>query len=265
MKLLIVDDEKIEREALKFLFSRKRMDINIVGEASNGRQAIELNRTLKPDVVIMDIQMGIMDGLKATEVIKKENPFVEVILLTAYGRFDYSQQAIRCGVFDYLLKPIEESELYECLTKVQAHQDSKKALYGQISSYQLLDYWVKEKVRENSSLGSCEDTRIREVMLFIMEHLSEPLTLEYLAAQVHTSPSYLSRLFKTSTGRSLSNFILEARIEKAKFLLLEDMERPLKLIAKKVGFSTVQHFCNTFKKVTNTTPAYFRVKKGKYQ
>lgn len=260
MKLLIVDDEGIERKALRYFFSTKNLGIEVVGEAVNGIEAVELNRTLQPDIILMDIRMGILDGLKASEYIKKDNPFVEIIIITAFGLFEYSQQAIKNRVFDYLLKPIEEKDLLKSIDRVKKHINlNKEKVHNKNSSFKLFDYWLKEQNSTDKNISEIfEDERIATVIKYIMENLSKDLSLERLASLVHINSTYLSRLFKSKTGISISKFILEAKIEKAKFLLLNDKKRPLKIIAEEVGFSTIHHFCNTFKKIENITPNNFR-------
>lgn len=259
MKLLIVDDEEIEREALKYFFESNNLGIEVVGEASNGFQAVELNQTLKPDIITMDIRMGILDGLKATECIKRDNPQVEIIILTAFGLFEYSQQAIKNRVFDYLLKPVEEKELINAIEKVKNHIETKnKTLEGQQTT-KLFEFWLsKQKEEQKSKYNIFEDKRISRVVDYIMENLEKDLNLKHLANLVHINTSYLSRLFKSTTGVTLSNFILEARIEKAKFLLKNEHNKPLKIISEEVGFNNIHHFSNTFKKLEGITPANYR-------
>jgi len=259
MKLLIVDDEKIEREALKHFFASNNLGIEVVGEASNGLQAVELNQALKPDIITMDIRMGILDGLKATECIKKDNPQVEIIIITAFGLFEYSQQAIKNRVFDYLLKPVEEKELIASIEKVKRHINAKIKHPDDEQTTKLFDYWLSQKKEEHKNKYNIfDDNHISQIVNYIMDNLTNDLTLEQLASLVHINSSYLSRLFKSTTGVSLSNFIVEARIEKAKFLLINEKNKPIKTISEEVGFKNIHHFSNTFKKLEGQTPANYR-------
>ncbi|KJS19245.1 MAG: hypothetical protein VR72_19720 [Clostridiaceae bacterium BRH_c20a] len=257
MKLLIVDDEIIEREALKHFFKSNDLGIEVVGEASNGLQAVELNQALQPNIITMDIRMGILDGLKATECIKRDNPQVEIIILTAFGLFEYSQQAIKNRVFDYLLKPVEEKELISAIEKVKRHIRLKvKPL--QVNQRAKLFDLNEDTLEYKKNDELFKDNRISKIVNYIMDNLEKDLTLEILASLVHINTSYLSRLFKSTTGVALSNFILEARIEKAKFLLINQQKKPLKIIAEEVGFTNIHHFSNTFKKLEGITPTNYR-------
>lgn len=126
-KILIVEDEALERQVLRYLLENSTLPVKVAGEASNGKEAVTLAGDLKPDIVLMDIKMPVMDGLQVTNIIKEKNPEIEVIIITAYGKFSYSQQAIKYHVADYLLKPVQPDEMYGALKKVIDRME-KKAL-----------------------------------------------------------------------------------------------------------------------------------------
>lgn len=108
LRIVIADDESIIRMDLKTLL--EEMGHNVVGEAADGQKALELTRSLKPDVVIMDIKMPVMDGLDAAKIIAEEK-IAPVVLLTAYSQKDLIERAKEAGVFGYLVKPFQESEI----------------------------------------------------------------------------------------------------------------------------------------------------------
>jgi len=108
MRVVIADDESIIRMDLKTLL--EEMGHTVVGEAADGQKALELARTFKPDVVIMDIKMPVMDGLDAAKIIAEEK-IAPVVLLTAYSQKDLIERAKEAGVYGYLVKPFQESDL----------------------------------------------------------------------------------------------------------------------------------------------------------
>lgn len=110
-KILLADDEELERQVLGFTLRNSGLPVEISGEAANGQEALDQAQRLKPDLIIMDIKMPGLDGIEATRQIKTLFPATEVIILTAYGRFSYSQQAIKAQASDYLLKPIQPEQL----------------------------------------------------------------------------------------------------------------------------------------------------------
>ncbi|NLY45597.1 MAG: response regulator, partial [Tissierella sp.] len=116
LKILIVEDEDFERKAIKYLINKHYAEENfIVTEASNGKEALDSILLFKPDIVLMDINMPIMDGLEASNRIKKINNEIEIIILTAYDEFEFAVRAIKSGTSDYLVKPFTDSEFLTSL------------------------------------------------------------------------------------------------------------------------------------------------------
>ena len=116
-RLVVVDDHDLVRSGLKRLLSDQE-DFEVVGEAANGREAVELCRLLKPNLVIMDVRMPEMDGLSATREIRRRFADVSVLLLTTYENEDYLLEAIRAGAAGYVLKDAPESQLITAIRKV---------------------------------------------------------------------------------------------------------------------------------------------------
>ena len=118
-KILIVDDEKIERQGLKKIigefFSADSIEIK---EADNGRLAIMKAEEFRPDVVFMDIKMPGIDGVEAVKEIKKTNQDIQIIMVTAFDTFEYARQVMRLGVKDYLLKPTTKEEIIKPLIEI---------------------------------------------------------------------------------------------------------------------------------------------------
>lgn len=116
-RLIVVDDHDLVRSGLKGLLSDQE-DFEVVGEAANGREAVELCRQMRPDLVVMDVRMPEMDGLSATREIGRRFEDVSVLLLTTYENEDYLLEAIRAGAAGYVLKDAPESQLINAIRKV---------------------------------------------------------------------------------------------------------------------------------------------------
>ncbi len=110
IRLLLVDDHAVVRQGLR-MFLGLDPEFEIVGEAANGARALELARQLQPDVVLMDLLMPVMDGITATEAIRRELPDIEVVALTSVLEDEKVVGAIRAGAIGYLLKDAEPAEL----------------------------------------------------------------------------------------------------------------------------------------------------------
>lgn len=126
-KILIVDDEYYFREALKISFPWEKLGFQIVGEAKNGEDALEQMSSLHPDVVMVDINMPIMGGLEFIEQAQANGYESEYILLTGHSEFSYAKHALQLGVFNYVLKPIDEEEIQKSLLELKAHMDDKRS------------------------------------------------------------------------------------------------------------------------------------------
>jgi two-component system, NarL family, response regulator LiaR len=114
IRVLITDDHGVVRQGLRMYLSLDP-DIQVVGEASNGREALEMSRELQPDVVLMDLLMPVMDGIEATGAVRKELPEVEVIALTSVLEDTSVTGAVRAGAIGYLLKDTDVEELHRAV------------------------------------------------------------------------------------------------------------------------------------------------------
>ena len=142
--IVLVDDEVYFRQAMKRYLSEAGREYRLVGEAKNGKMGLELIRRLRPDIVLMDIKMPIMDGREAVQMRFEEKISSKVILLTGYSEFEYAHKAIRFGVFDYLLKPIDKQDLIKCLDQVVAQIESEKQNRELQIKYYSASFRVKE-------------------------------------------------------------------------------------------------------------------------
>lgn len=123
IKVLIADDHHVVRRGLLF-FLKTQKDIHVVGEATNGREAVELTATLKPDIVLMDLIMPIMDGIQATKRIKEKFPQIQVLILTSFSDSDHVIPAIEAGAAGYQLKDIEPDDLAESIRKLMRGENT---------------------------------------------------------------------------------------------------------------------------------------------
>ncbi len=121
VRVLLADDHKVVRQGLRMFLSLDD-DFEVVGEAENGEQAVQLARELLPDVVLMDLLMPVMDGIEATGAIRRELPDVEVVALTSVLEDASVSGAVKAGAIGYLLKNTEDQELRRALRAAAAGQ-----------------------------------------------------------------------------------------------------------------------------------------------
>lgn len=126
-KLLIVDDEYLVREGLASTVDWAELGIEIVGAAENGEQGLRLARELKPDLIIADVRMPVMDGLDMAKALFDENADLAVVIYSGYKDFDNARRALDSGVAGFLLKPIDTDELVARVREVMLKlRDSRK-------------------------------------------------------------------------------------------------------------------------------------------
>jgi len=235
--LLIVEDEALERKALNIIIKRNLDIINVVGEAKNGLEAIELAKKFKPDIVLMDIEMPKLDGLSAQKEIISFLPNVKTIILTAYDSFDFARTALRLGVFDYILKPVQPNVLTKVITEALSN-----LLINQTT------------INEN---GNINESLIKEALRYIKENYNQNINLESVAAYVHLNPQYFSRYFKNKTGTNFIEYLSLLRINKAKDMLI-NTDKSITEICLSVGYVDSSYFSKVFIKHVGITPIKFR-------
>ena len=125
-KLLIADDEQLERDALKAIIHKCIDSIIDIQEAVNGREAIVKSGTFRPDIVFLDIKMPGINGIEAARTIREKTPNVSIVFLTAFSQFEYAQEAIQIGVDDFIIKPSSESRVLEVILKILKKIDNNR-------------------------------------------------------------------------------------------------------------------------------------------
>ncbi len=145
LKVMIVDDEFYFREALKISLLWGELGLEICGEAKNGKEALQKIQNLNPDITIVDINMPIMDGLEFAKKVKEREINTKILILTGHSEFSYAKQAVSLGVCNYLLKPVNEDELINCLCEMKADIEKEVNIKVEVEK-------LKEQVKENIPL-----------------------------------------------------------------------------------------------------------------
>ena len=193
--VLLVDDHAVVRHGLR-MFIDMQNDMYVLGEGSNGAEAVELFTRLKPDVVLMDLIMPGMDGVEATHKILESNPNARVLILTSFGEDDKIFPAIRAGAQGYLLKDIEPRELVQAireiyLGKAQLHPDIARrlmlAVSGEPAPKEVKPSVVSPELRELTD-------REREVLELIARGLTNREIAEKMVISEKTVKTHVSNL-----------------------------------------------------------------------
>ncbi|WP_239614783.1 response regulator transcription factor [Cohnella mopanensis] len=149
MNVILADDERLVRSSLRSMLEEMNIPIQVVGEAGNGDELLQLLQTSSPDLIFVDIRMPRMDGLEAIRQGKPYAPDASWVIVTGFSEFNYAQEAVRLGASNYLLKPAEPEELEKCVRK--AIQEQHKTAYYLNCEF---EHWMTKQLRKSSSEGS---------------------------------------------------------------------------------------------------------------
>ncbi|MCZ0704288.1 two-component system response regulator YesN [Natronobacillus azotifigens] len=179
-RVVLVDDEQFVRKGIRALVNWEKIKYQVVGEASNGEDALEMILKQKPDVVLTDIRMPIYDGLKLINFVKQKSTHVpKFVIVSGYNDFKYAQRAVRMGVTDFILKPIDKKELentFLSLTEVIEQERMKEQLNKRFLNTSLFQRIVMEreepKPKEITLLVGDSQTNICYVIVDIRDYLN---------------------------------------------------------------------------------------------
>lgn len=208
IRVLIADDHTLFREGVNAIFSSVS-DVQVVGQAANGVEAISLANNLKPDVILMDIQMPQVNGIEATRRILKVNPQVGIIVLTMYEDDDSVFAAMRAGARGYILKGADQKELLRAVRAVA----SGEALFGPDIAMRLMNYFSKSKVETASEPFPELTDREREVLDLIANGKNNNDIAQQLSISPKTVRNHVSNIFNKLQVADRSQAIIKAREE----------------------------------------------------
>nr|WP_288734059.1 helix-turn-helix domain-containing protein [uncultured Anaerobutyricum sp.] len=236
LQVVLVDDEIMIREGFKRLFDWAAHDCEVVGEAADGMEALAQIDHLQPDIVIMDINIPIINGLKVIQTSRMKYPDMAFIIVSGYDDFSYCREALRMRITDYILKPVNYEEFGSCIDRL------KIALYE------------KRKTEEQDAQ---EERTITGIIRYLQEHLDKEISLNILADEFHLSSQYISQLFKSEIGVNFLAYLTSIRMERAKKLLLAT-SLSIGEISEKCGYADYRVFTKAFKKEEGSTPSQYR-------
>ena len=191
-RILIAEDHTLLRAGLRALLAQEP-DIEVVGEADNGQDAIGSTSTLAPDLVLMDLTMPGTNGIEAISEIKRRNPGIRILVLTLHRAEEYIHESLKAGADGYILKDATHEELRVAIHSVL---NGKTYLSPDISNKVISGYLGNGKSAGGSSAWETVTQRERQVLKLIAEGRSNKSIAEYLALSVKTVEKHRSNLMK---------------------------------------------------------------------
>lgn len=192
IRVLICDDHTILREGIRLLLN-SQPDIEVVAEAVDGREAVDKAREVKPDIILMDIAMPLLNGLEATKQIRRDNPNMRVLVLTMYESDEYVSQMLEAGAAGYVLKKVAGSELVYAIHSVY---NGEAFLYPSITKRLVEDYLRRVELgQERDSFDGLTD-REREVLQLIAEGHTNKEIADLLNLSVRTVQNHRAHIME---------------------------------------------------------------------
>ena len=249
--ILIVDDEPRTREGIRKTLEAWSAGRNRIQTAASGVEAREWLASQPADLLITDVRMPEFSGLSLVEAIQQFPGKPAVLIMSGYADFNYAQQAIKLGVVDYLLKPIDKEQLLQTVQKaLHVHEQQRRIQTMQeMVDPKLFDVRERREQQGNTPIG--------EALAYIETHLGEPMTMRELADSLHLNSSYFSVLFKEQVGLNFSEYLMRKRVQRAKELLVQTT-MPISEIAERVGYQTDKYFIKVFKSLEGLSPSKYR-------
>ena len=206
IRVLLADDHQLMRSGIRLMLEREA-DLSVVGEASDGREAVALAKSLRPDVVVMDIGMANLNGIEAAQQMTGDRPEIAVVMLSMHSDESYVLRALKAGARGYLLKDSAEADLIKAVHAVAGG----KSFFSPAVSKVLLDDYVR-KLRRSGTEDAYDllTPREREVLQLIAEGKSNKDIANLLNLSVYTVESHRSNLMEKLNVRGLPELILYA-------------------------------------------------------
>lgn len=236
LRVLLVDDEIMIREGFKKLFDWEAHECVVVGEAADGMEAITKIDEEQPDIVIMDINIPIINGLKVIQLSRVKYPSMAFVIVSGYDDFSYCREALRLQITDYILKPVNYEEFGSCIDRL---------------TISLYNNEVKEKPVVK------KERVITGITKYMQEHLSEDVSLHILSEEFHLNSQYISQLFRNEIGVNFLTYLTNIRMEHAKKLLLSS-SLSIAEVSEQSGYGDYRVFTKVFKKSEGITPSQYR-------
>jgi len=233
MKVLVVEDEALEQKAMIHLLkSRFDGEMNVL-VAEDGERAVEIARQRMPDLILMDINLPLLDGITAAGKIREYLPECKIIMISAYSDYQHMRDSIRNQALDYIVKPYSVETFHEAIERAFRKKNDGIELYGKSGTIQRIKNYIEANYTEN-------------------------ITLQDVADEVCMDKSYLGRLFRETCEITIMGYQRKLRMNKAKELLSCGMSPGE--VAIKTGFGDQAYFGKVFKQETGMSPAKYRNK-----
>ena len=236
MNILVADDEEIIRKNFIKRINRTQVNFDNIYDAGNGIEALSLFKENQIEVALLDINMPFLSGLELLERIHSISPNTVIVIISGYNKFEYAQEAIKFGVFRYLLKPVNSEEFNNVILE------------------------ATELAVSHINLENDKSMNFKKIMTLLKDNYkNSEYNLSLLSKQAGLSEGHTSRIIKKESGKTFSDLLTELRIEQAKKIISREIAGvKMYEVAEAVGYSNQHYFSRVFKNVTGVSPKNFK-------
>lgn len=245
---VVAEDEAPLRSNLVKKILTLDPSLRCLGAASDGEDALALVNKVVPQILVTDIRMPVMDGLELVERSLQISPSLGIVIISGFDDFSYAQRAIRLGVSDFLLKPVQTEDLAAVLRRLRDQIDA-------------------EADRAEQEFGLGEDRLLEHLSQYadameawLRAHLDEEVHLAELCAKMKLKPSYAVKIYKKCKGVTPMRHLTVLRVRHACHLLVNSPALQVKQVAHLVGYEDPLYFSRVFSHETGLTPTEWRAR-----
>ena len=253
LTILLVDDKSSDLFKLKEILQHHNFKLLT---AHDGGQALAQVQTEMPDLIVMDIEIPIIDGLTACRIIKAKHKLqhIPVILLSSQQGLSSKLAGFESGCTDYITKPFHPEEV---VARIALRLDHTEIIHHLVETRSSRPLNTQKESANNNGITHCQ--LVIQACELLIKNIQTPPTIEQLARQLQTNRNYLNKAFQESLGLTTFAWLREERLRQASYLLKETTQ-PLKRISYQCGYSTPSSFITSFKKRFGITPSEYRQK-----
>lgn len=243
-KVVIIEDEAIIRKGLIASIDWAAYECVVVGEAKNGKEGLEIIADVKPDIIVLDINMPVMNGLEMIERLPYQ--IYSYIVVSGYSEFDYAKKAIRLNVSDYLVKPLD-------------HKQFEKALFQAIEDLEMRRFFLSKESQQDHDFKILEvkehvdSVSLMLILNYIKENYSEKVSMDDLVLVANKSATSINTRFQKHLNMTFNEYLTRYRIQQA-IRDIQELKYHMYEIAERVGFNDYKYFTQVFKKMVGVSP-----------
>jgi YesN/AraC family two-component response regulator len=249
MKILLVDDDAMIIKGLTSIIEKIGLHNITIYTARNGADALEILKYSGADLLLTDIDMPVMSGLELIEETIRRKHCNRFIILSGFDKFDFVRRALRFHVIDYLLKPIDKTELTRIVSSVYNEIHNILTDELRIPQFSSLNISIDENSIPNV---------LKDILRYMRSNFHRNISLEQLGEEFNLHPNYICSLFQSHTETTFLKYLDSLRLQESIAILLEDKELTIEKVAISSGFMSERQFYKVFKKYIGITPGALR-------